>query len=104
MKLLTKAIENKFARVPVGSTDGQGGDAQVLVKFFYPYGSGTWLVTEAEKEGSDYRFFGAVTMGHGWEWGYFMLSDLLSVIKFGRPAIERDRHFSGTVRDEWTDI
>lgn len=104
MKLITKAIEKKLLATAIGSTDGQGGDAKVIVKFFYPYGSGTWLVTEAEKEGDDWRLYGAAEIGYGYEWGYTMLSQLQSVIKFGRPAIERDMHFEGTVRGEWADV
>ena len=33
-------------------------DAEVLVKYFNPCGSGTWLITEAEREGDDWRLFG----------------------------------------------
>lgn len=104
MKLLTKAIEKKLNKFGIGSQDGKGGDAEVIVKFFYPYGSGTWLVTEAEQtEDGDWLFYGAAEIGQGYEWGYTQLSQLQSVVKFGRPAIERDRHFSGKIRDEWKD-
>lgn len=102
MKLITKAIERKLEKHPFGSQDGKGKDAEVLVKFFYPYGSGTWLVTEAEKqEDGDWMFFGAGRI-HEWEWGYVMLSELQSVRKFGRPAIEREMHCPPkVVGDEW---
>lgn len=105
MKLITKAIEKKLLATPLGSQDGKGGDADILVKFFYPYGAGTWLVTEAERlDNGDWRFFGAVTLGMEWEWGYFMFSELQSVRKFGRPAIERDMYGAPTkVSQEWKD-
>lgn len=64
----------------------------VLVKFFNPYGVGTWLVFEAEKDGDDYLFFGAADLGYGFELGYFSLSELASVRLLGRPAIERDMY------------
>lgn len=105
MKLMTKAIEAKARKFPMKSQDGKGGDAEVIVKFFYPYGSGTWLATEAEYTEEDgWIFFGAAEIGHGYEWGYFSLNELLTVRKFGKPAIERDMHFSGTIRSEWRDV
>lgn len=105
MKLLTKAIENKLEKTPINSTDGMGKDAPVIVKFFYPYGSGTWLVTEGERqENGDWLFYGAADIGYGWEWGTVMLSDLLSVRKFGKPAIERDMYSPPkTVGEVWAD-
>lgn len=72
-------------------------DPMVWVKFFNPYGSGTWLATEFD--GRD-TFFGAVNIGHGWELGYFSLSELESVPAyiFGQSrsdiqGIERDSGF-----------
>ncbi len=46
---------------------GKGMDAEVLVKYFNPCGSGTWLITEAEREGDDWRLFGYCHI-HEWEW------------------------------------
>ena len=48
MTLLTKQIISKFEKHPIHSQDGKGMDAEVLVKYFNPCGSGTWLITEAE--------------------------------------------------------
>jgi len=105
MKLLTLDVIKKLDSNPLYSKDGQGKDAEVIVKFFYPYGSGTWLVTEAEQdqETGDWTFYGAAEIGYGWEWGYTNLSQLTEVKKFGAPAIERDRGFKGTVGDVWKD-
>ena len=100
MKLLTKAIENKLAKRPFGSTDGKGDNAEVIVKFFGGAAC-TWLVTEGEKRDGDWLFYGKATLdGEYWEWGYFALSELAAV-KF-RPfglGVERDYYFSGTVAD-----
>ena len=67
MKLLTKEIISKFEKHPFHSQDGKGIDAEVLVKYFNPCGSGTWLITEAEREGDDWRLFGYCHI-HEWEW------------------------------------
>ena len=75
MKLLTKEIISKFEKHPFHSQDGKGMDAEVLVKYFNPCGTGTWLITEAEREGDDWRLFGYCHI-HEWEWGYLMLSEL----------------------------
>ena len=59
MKLTTKKIEEGFMSHPLKSQDGQGFDAKVIVKYFNPCGSGTWLITEAEKqEDGDWLLFG----------------------------------------------
>ncbi len=55
---------------------------------------GTWLITEAEREGDDWRLFGYCHI-YEWEWGYLMLSswhlfvcrsDLPSNATFTRPG------------------
>ena len=78
MKLLTKEIISKFEKHPFHSQDGKGMDAEVLVKYFNPCGTGTWLITEAEREGDDWRLFGYCHI-HEWEWGCLMLSELASI-------------------------
>ena len=101
-KLLTKAIENDFRKHPPGSQDGKGGNAKVLVKYFNPYGSGTWLITEAEQqEDGDWLLFGYCHLFE-WEWGYVLLSEITSTLVpvFGcKLPLERDLYFSGTVND-----
>lgn len=101
MKLLTKAIENKLIKNPIYSKDGQGDSASVVVKLFGG-SAATWLVTEGNRQDNgDWELFGKVTMdGVSWEWGYFMLSELMN-LRF-RPfglGVERDVYFSGTVAD-----
>lgn len=97
MKLMTKEIENKFAEYPLGSQDDKGFDAEVVVKYFNPYGAGTWLITEGEKqEDGDWLMFGYCHIFE-WEWGYVTLSELESVSPLGMFSLERDLYANGTV-------
>lgn len=104
MKLWTKEIERKAEQFPIGSQDGKGLDATVFVKFFNPYGTGSWLITESEKqEDGDYLLFGYCHLFE-WEWGYVLLSEILNtkVNVFGcQMPLERDLYISdnATVRE-----
>lgn len=94
MKLLTEEIISKFEAHPFGSQDGKGLNAEVLVKYFNPCGSGTWLITEAEREGDDWRLYGYCHIFE-WEWGYLLLSELESLrLPFGL-SVERDLYTGG---------
>jgi len=96
MKLMTKALEKKFEKFPLYSQDGMGEEAEVVVKFFNPYGRGTWLITEGEKqENGDWLFFGYCHI-YDWEWGDVLLSQLqeIKIQPFGL-GIERDLHCEG---------
>ena len=85
MKLMTKELEEKFKKYPLYSQDGKGKDTEIVVKYFNPYGRGTWLITEGEQqEDGDWLFFGYCHI-FCWEWGYVSLSELESV-----GYIERD--------------
>ena len=103
MKLWTKEIEKKAVRFPIGSQDGKGENAEVIVKFFNPYGSGTWLITEAEKEGDDWLLFGLCDLGFP-EYGYVRLSEITNCrVKVGpyRLPLERDLYIGKhpTIKD-----
>ena len=104
MKLWTKEIERKAEQFPIGSQDGKGLDATVFVKFFNPYGTGSWLITESEKqENGDYLLFGYCHLFE-WEWGYVLLSEILNtkVNVFGcQMPLERDLYIgdNATVRE-----
>ena len=93
MKIITAPIQKALDSNPLYSKDGQGENAKVILKLF---GAGrfTYLVTEADKEGDDYRVYGWMVSPLGPdcdEFGYAMLSDLLSLkFQFGL-GIERDR-------------
>ena len=79
MKLLTKELEKTFEKYPLGSQEGLGSKAKVIAKFFNPIGTGTWLITEAEKlENGDYEMFGYCHLGDDEmaEFGYVCLSEL----------------------------
>ena len=96
MKLLTAEIIRKLEKHPFGSQEGKLDDAEVLVKFFGG-GAATWLVTEGEQqEDGDWEFFGKVTLGYEWEWGYFRLSELekMKFPPFGL-GVERDMYLGG---------
>ena len=91
MKLLTSEIIRKLEKHPIGSQEGKGDDATVLVKFFGG-AAYTFLVTEGEKqEDGDWLLFGKATQGFGWEWGYTLLSQLadMKFPPFGL-GVERD--------------
>ncbi len=93
MRLLTKEIEKKLARNPLGSQDGKGKDADIICKFFTPDSSFTWLVLEGEQEGDDWLLYGLVDGLFGWEYGYFSLNELKSIRgNLGLP-VERDMYF-----------
>jgi hypothetical protein len=101
MKLLTSEVIKQFEKHPLGSQEGKGEDAKVLVKFFGGY-SYTFLVTEAEKQANgDWLLYGLTTLdGRYWEWGDTLFSEIVSVRfpPFGLP-VERDMYSSGTVKE-----
>ena len=90
MKLMTKEIEKRLPKL--GSTENSD-NPKIIAKFFDPFSSWTWYVTEGEKQENDWLFFGYVK-GFENELGYFGLNELQSV---GR--IERDRYFEGNLKD-----
>ena len=108
MKLMTRELEEKIKDFPFYSQDGKGDDAIVAVKFFNPYGLGTWYVLEAEKqENGDYLFFGYVESPitpEFDEYGYFSLRELenlkipikINGITVSYGSIERDLYFEST--------
>ena len=83
MQLVTKTLEKVFEKFPLYSQDGKPiNEKKVLCKFFTPWGANTWIVTEAsrnEETPGDWDFFGVVTLGYEWEWGYFSLSELQGI-------------------------
>jgi hypothetical protein len=87
MKLLTQEIRKTLPTL--GSTDGQGDKAKVVVKFFTPWANWTWYATEFDGED---LFFGLVD-GFEKELGYFSLSELESLTGPMGLKIERDLHF-----------
>lgn len=91
MQLMTKEIEKRLEKFSIGSQDGKMEEAEVIVKYFNPYGIGTWLITEGEKgEDGNYLLFGYCHLQE-WEWGYVDFQELanLKVPPFGL-GIERE--------------
>lgn len=95
MLLMTKELEKKFEKYPFGSQEELLEDAEVVVKYFNPFGRGTWLITEGEKqENGDWLLFGYCHIFE-WEWGYVMLSELENIeLPFGLK-IEREIYVTG---------
>ena len=90
MKLMTKALEKRFAAV--GSQE-EAADPLIIAKFFNPCGAGTWYATEYDPETR--LFFGYVSIfgDHNDEWGSFSLDELEDYKGPLRIGIERDRYF-----------
>lgn len=91
--LLTAEIRRSLPAL-YSTEDIPTADKVIVVKFFNPYGAGTWYATEFDGEDS---FFGYVTGLGSDEWGYFSLSEMEScpAFIFGRSrkdiqGIERD--------------
>lgn len=93
MRLLTKQIEKQLAKYPLYSQDNKGENAIVVCKFFLQ--GYTWYVLEAQKNGTDYVFFGIVD-GLEKEYGYFTLSQLQSLRGRWGLTVERDMYFKPT--------
>ena len=89
MQLLTNEIRRQLP--PLYSTE-KISDPTVWVKFFTPYSSWTWYVTEFD--GQD-TFFGLV-QGFDEELGYFSLTELQNARGPYGLSIERDLHFQPT--------
>ena len=89
MKLLTESLKKKIP--PLYAQDGKGDNATVYAKFFCPWNSWTWYVTEYDPKTNE--CFGYVD-GDFPELGYFSVTELESVkhpqLMLG---IEREIHF-----------
>lgn len=91
-KLLTAAIRKALPKL-YAMEKTPVDDVIVQVRFFHPYGRGTWFITEFDGED---MMFGAVDLGMGSiDFGYISLSELESLKgPGGVQAIERDAHFT----------
>lgn len=103
MKLINKQIEKKLNQYGLYGQENLGFDSKILVKYFNPYGNGTWLITGGEQQDNgDWLLFGFVSLLAN-EWGYVKLSELESLKLAGQiPLIERDLYINEntTVRQE----
>ncbi len=91
MKLLTKQIQ---ALLPaIGATSEMQAEAvKVPLKFFHPYSTMRWYVTELNPETGE--TFGYVTGGGGDELGYLPTMDEFKALRVRGLPIERDLHWN----------
>ena len=97
MKLLTKDLREKLLANGREQAKVKGTKAErdffPVVKFFYPAGAATWLITEADPDEPDI-LFGLCDLGHGFpEVGSVRLSELEHFRGAFGLGIERDLHF-----------
>ena len=91
MKLVTRKIANQFRKHPFRSQRRKGENANVLAKYFDPYGTGTWLITEAQQmRDGDWLMYGHFKRYGEWFWGYIKLSDLGRMNDGCYYEVERD--------------
>lgn len=92
MKLMTEEIKKELLKYGIDGQEDDGIHSVVIVKYFNPYGLGTWLITGGEEmDNGDWLLYGFVSVMYN-EWGYVLLSDLESVKVNGCKIIERDRY------------
>lgn len=83
---ITDSMLGAFASASLYYKEGKGFEATVIAKFFMPFTSAVWLVTEAERqEDGDWIFFGYCHILE-WEWGYFTLSEIAELELHGITA------------------
>ena len=83
---ITDSMLVAFASASLYSKEGKGFEATVIAKFFMPFTSAVWLVTEAERqEDGDWIFFGYCHILE-WEWGYFTFSEIAELELHGITA------------------
>lgn len=88
MKLMTKALEKRFAEM--GRQDNDP-DPVIIAKYFYPRGAGTWYAIDYDPESR--IFFGFVT-GLGFdELGTFSLDEFEEFKDSWGLGIERDLYW-----------
>jgi hypothetical protein len=100
MQLLTEELRS---HLPALYAQEKEKDQMVYAKFFTPWASWTWYITEGSEQDGDFIFFGYV-IGLEQEWGYISLNELRSVRGPGGLTIERDLHFTPKRRSEIKEI
>lgn len=90
MRLLTDELR---AQLPMLYAQENEKDPIVYAKFFTPWTSWTWYITEGSPEDDDFILF-CYVIGQEREWGYSSLRELESVRGPGGLTIERDLYFA----------
>jgi len=96
MELITKELKEAFKKRPLYSTeDTPLLEKEIVVKYFNPYGVGTWLITEGqEQEDGDYLLFGLCYLTE-WELGYITLKQLEEIRDNKQlMSVERDLYLT----------
>jgi hypothetical protein len=88
---MTKEIEAKLPKL-YANENKKPEEVPIIVKFFCPWNSWSWYITEGEKQGDDFLFFGYVE-GDFPELGYISLNELESVKGPMGLKIERDMYY-----------
>ncbi len=95
MELMTKEIEERLKQTGLFPKIKNMLEAEVIVKYFNPCGTGTWLVIGGKRAGDDWELYGYISLGYRWEWGSVMLSELKAYKGPFSIGIERDLHCTG---------
>ena len=90
---LTLMVSNQQTNNEITTNgDGDTVDFMPVVKWFDPYGSATWLITEIDLDNN--IAFGLCDLGMGFpELGSVGIDEIKSLKQFNRPRIERDLSF-----------
>lgn len=91
MKLLTKEILKKLPKL---YSQEKESDPMVYVKFFVPFGAGTWYITEGEEQKGDFIMFGWGGAQVEREMGHVSLNEMKSLRGPFGLSIERDKYFT----------
>jgi hypothetical protein len=116
MMLITKEIASKLKKADdafVASEDGETTD-EISLKLFAPWGAATWYIVRGTPldsingepvddpaDAKDWHLFGFANLGDPMcaELGYVLLSELESVNGPFGLKIERDRNYTGSLKE-----
>ena len=89
-QLMTQELAKSIPRL---YSQENNSDPTVVVKFFSPFSSFTWYITEYDGEDT---MFGLVKNGADSELGYVSLQELGELHRKGLPLVERDLYWNPT--------
>jgi len=93
MKLILKSMEKKLGKNHIDYEKNPEFDPKPVLKLFTPWGSGTWLITDRDKNDPDI-LSGLCDLGFGTpELGSVRLSELQELRGPWGLTVERDRWF-----------